>query len=301
METTEDPPVLAGHAPVLKGKLIYHNYSSYESEDSRMYMYDFGTNELKCISDNWQNIRHPMNAHFSPDGKKITFMGIGRETNSWDIYLYDISGANPPVNLTPSGSTRDEDPKFSPDGKRIIFKQSGKIAEMNLEAGITTKINLDNSEYSMPYYNAEGTKIVCSKGGGRSSSIVVIDMASGTAKTLYDTPGVQDYYPVTADVISFYYTTGYSETNRIDQIYRGYWSGLKSKRLPFNGTDGDYSDAYPVNSDWVIICSTRTGSLGGYDLYIANVVSGEIFPMTDYNKNINTSKNELGPCVYIYE
>ncbi len=294
---TETPPVITD-APSLKGKLIYHNYTTYDMGDSKMYSYDFGTNELKCISENW-NIRNAMNAHFSPDGKQITFMGIGEETGTWDIFLYDLSGTTSPVNLTPYGSTRDEDPKFSPDGKRIAFKQDFRVAEMNLE---TTKVTrLSPADYSMPYYNADGTKLICSKGDGSTSSIAVIDIKSRTIKTLYDALNVQDYYPINVDETSFYYSVGYTETNRIDQVYRGYWSGLKSKRLPFNGTDGDYSDAYPVNSDWVILCSTRTGSLGGYDLYIANAVSGEIFPMTDYNEGINTSKNELGPCVYIYE
>lgn len=292
---TETPPVIT-EAPTLKGKLVYHNYTTYDTEDSKMYIYDFGTNELKCISENWK-IRNAMNAHFSPDGKQITFMGIGEDTNTWDIFLYDLSGTAQPVNLTPYDGTRDEDPKFSPDGKRIAFKQDFRVAELNLETGKVTK--LSPVDYSMPYYNADGTKLICSKGDGATSSIAVIDIKSKSIKILYDAPKVQDYYPINADETSFYYSVGYSETNRVDQVYRGFWSGLKSKRLPFNNTDGDYSDAYPVNNDWVIICSTRTGSLGGYDLYIANVVSGEIFPMTDYNKNINTAKNELGPCVYI--
>ena len=67
---------------------------------------------------------------FSPDGKKITFMGIGKDTNTWDIFLYDLTQAAAPINLTATGNTRDEDPKFSPDGKRIVFKQDFRVAEM---------------------------------------------------------------------------------------------------------------------------------------------------------------------------
>jgi len=282
--------------PKLKGKLVYHNYTTYNAEDSKMYLYDFQTDELKCISENW-NIRNPMNAHFSPEGKQIVFMGIGNDTNTWDIFLYDISGNQPPLNLTPYGGTRDEDPKFSPDGKRIAFKQNWEIAEMNLETTQVTILSTD--DYSMPYYNSQGTKLVCSKSDGPTSSIAVIDIASKSISTLYDSPNVQDYYPINVDEISFYYSVGYSPDNRIDQVYRGFWDGLTSIRLPFNKTDGDYSDAYPVNNNWVVLCSTSATSIGGYDLYIANVISGEIFPMTDYHKDINTEKNELGPCVFI--
>jgi len=293
--TVEIIEEIAG-VPKLKGKLVYHNYTTYESEDSKMYLYDFQTNELKYISENW-NIRNAMNAHFSPDGKQIVFMGIGNDTDTWDIFLYDISTNQPPINLTPYGETRDEDPKFSPDGKRIAFKQNWKIAEMNLETNQITILSPE--DYSMPYYNATGTKLVCSKSDGHTSSIAVIDIASKSIATLYDAPNVQDYYPINVDDTSFYYSVGYSPDNRIDQVYRGFWDGSPSIALPFNKTDGDYSDTYPVNNDWVVICSTSPISIGGYDLCIANVVSGEIFPMTDYHQGINTYKNELGPCVFI--
>jgi hypothetical protein len=110
---------------------------------------------------------------------------------------------------------------------------------------------------------------------------------------------VQDYYPIGADATSFYYSSGYSQLNKIDQVYRGFWNGLKSRRMPFNDTDGDYSDAYSAGSDWVVISSTRTGTKGGYDLYIAHAESGEVFTMNEYHSQINTSKNELGATIFL--
>lgn len=281
--------------PQLKGKLAYHNYTNYDANDSKLWLYDFGTNTLENISKDW-DIINPMNAHFSPDGKLIVFMGI-TPGGTWDIFLYTIGSSEKPINLTPTGQTRDEDPKFSPDGKRIAYKQNHCVCEMDLG---TRKITILSPQgYSMPYYNWDGTKLVCSKGDAANSSIEEIDIASKSIRTLYDTPGVQDYYPINADEKSFYYSTGLSENNRIDQVVRGYWDGLIGKSLPFNNTDGDYSDAYPVNDQWVIISSTRKGTLGGYDLYIANVESGDVYSMNEYNKDINTPKNELGAAVFI--
>jgi len=282
--------------PKLKGNLVYHNYTNYEANDSEMYLYDFETNNLERINTNW-NIINAMNAHFSPDGKQITFMGKDNSTNSWDIYLYTIGSSEHPINLTPLGNTRDEDPKFSPDGKYIAFKHDWRVAQINIETKEITIIT--DYDYSMPYYNFDGTKLVCSKDDGPTSAIYTVDIASKEITKLYDAPSVQDYYPINADNTSFFYSVGYHPDNTIDQVYRGYWDGSKSKRLPFNDIDGDYSDAYPVDKEWVILCSTRPGGEGNYDLYIANSVSGEIFPMTDYNKNINTPKNELGPSVFI--
>jgi len=285
-----------GGLPWLKGKLVYHRYSSYGANDSQMYLFDFATKQLKIISEGW-NIRNPMNAHFSPDGKKITFMGIGKDTNTWDIFLYDLTQAAAPTNLTPNHNTRDEDPKFSPDGKRIVFKQDFRVAEMDLTTRAVQV--LSPSDCSMPYYNTTGTKLLCSKGDGATSSIEVIDLKTGRITPLYDTPEVQDYYPINVDASSFYYSVGYSKHHAIDQVYRGFWDGRKSERLPFNALDGNYSDAYPVNSQWVLLSSTRTGSMGGYDLYIAHVSTGEIFSMNAYNTQINTSKEELGAAVFV--
>ena len=285
-----------GGLPWLKGKLVYHRYSSYGANDSQMYLFDFATKQLKIISEGW-NIRNPMNAHFSPDGKKITFMGIGKDTNTWDIFLYDLTQAAAPTNLTPNHNTRDEDPKFSPDGKRIVFKQDFRVAEMDLTTRAVQV--LSPSDCSMPYYNTTGTKLLCSKGDGATSSIEVIDLKTGRITPLYDTPEVQDYYPINVDASSFYYSVGYSKHDAIDQVYRGFWDGRKSERLPFNALDGNYSDAYPVNSQWVLLSSTRVGGLGGYDLYIAHVSTGEIFSMNAYNAQINTSKEELGAAVFV--
>lgn len=296
-EIIDDLPPKHDSAPTLKGKLVYHNYTTYESYDSEMWLYDFESDLLVSLSKDW-NISNPMNAHFSPDGKSITFMGIGN-TGTWDIYLYNLNDGASPTNLTPTGNTRDEDPKFSPDGKKIIFKQNSRIAEMNLSNREVTILSAGNEEYSMPYYNSDGSKIVCSKGIGTESSIVLIDLNTKEAVTLYDVAGVQNYYPIGADEESFYFTVGHSPANRMDQIHRGYWNGLRSKLLPFNKLDGDYSDPYPVDDQWIILSSTRTGTKGEYDLYIANVLTGDIFSMSDYNHKINTSKNELGASIYV--
>jgi Tol biopolymer transport system component len=283
--------------PTIKGKLIYHNYSSYDAGDSQIWLFDFSSKTLSNISKNWTVVTNAMNAHFSPDGKQIVFMGIGKATGTWDVFLYDLIKGGEPTNLTSTGSTRDEDPQYAPDGTRIIFKQNGCLTEMNLTTHATT--TLTNAEYSMPAYNSDGTKIVCSKGGDNTSSIVIVDIKTKAISALYDEPGVQDYFPVNVDASSFYYSRGYNTSNRVDQVYRGYWSGLRSERLKFNNTDGDYSDASPINDSWLVLSSDRPGTKGQYDLYIASTKDSSIFSLSEYNSNINTAKNELGASVYV--
>ena len=61
--------------PVLMGRLIFHSYSCYSCNDSKLYLYNFAGKKLTLISSNWSVI-NAMNAHFSTDGNRIVFMGI---------------------------------------------------------------------------------------------------------------------------------------------------------------------------------------------------------------------------------
>lgn len=281
--------------PALKGRMVYHNYSSYDAGDSKLYIYDFASNDLQLISNGWTTVRHAMNGHFSNDGKTITFMGIGTATDSWDIFIYEPGSGKQPENLTPKGNFRDEDPKFSSDGKKICFKRDGHLSEIDVTTkAIKVLCDVAGVDFGMPYYSTSGERIVF--GGSRDSETFIgcWDLTASRMTILYDQPGTVEYYPITIDDETFYYTGHMSSSNPYDQLYIGYWDGGASRRLPFNTTNADYSDACPVSSGWLILCSTRQDSRGQYDLYIANDSSGAIYSLSDYNPAINTNLNELG-------
>lgn len=281
--------------PALSGRVVYHNYTSYDAMDSRMYVYDFASDNLQEISTAWTNVRHPMNAHFSPDGKSITFMGIGVATDSWDIFTYELGSSLQPENLTSQGAYRDEDPKYSFDGTKICFKRNGHLSEIELASKSVRVLSGDDGiEYGMPYYSVSGDKIVFGGGSGSETFIGLWDIASAKMSKLYDKEGTVEYYPITIDEESFYYTGHVSASSPYDQLYIGHWDGSAAQYLPFNKTNADYSDACPVSDNWLILCSTRQGSRGQYDLYIANKLTGAIYPLSDYNDSINTAKSELG-------
>ncbi|MFX8597225.1 hypothetical protein ABTM29_19145, partial [Acinetobacter baumannii] len=65
----------AAIAPTFYGKLVFHRYSDYEAWDSKLYLYNFTTQQTTLLGANWK-IDHMMNGHFSPDGKWLTFMGV---------------------------------------------------------------------------------------------------------------------------------------------------------------------------------------------------------------------------------
>jgi len=283
--------------PVLSGKMVYHSYSCYNCNDSKMFLYNFITNERTILSQNW-TITNPMNAHFSPDGAKIVFMGISQTTNSWDIFIYTLGTNVQPTNLTQNSLGRDEDPKFSPDGSKIIFKKNGILKEMDTAGTILKTFTVPNTEASMPYYTTDGNSIVYAgnEAVGSTLNIYKYSIASGTTQALSAIGNLEEYYPIVMDADTFLFTRWYSVNNQNDQVYLGYFNNATPLKLPFNESDSNFSDAYPVNSHTVLISSTKQGGKGQYDLFLADMITGKKWSLNLYNPYINSVNSELGGC-----
>jgi len=282
--------------PPLTGKLIFHSYSCYTCNDSKIWSYDFQNNQLRCISNGW-NISNPMNAHFSPDGNSIVFMGISPITNSWDVFKYNLNENTAPVNLTMLfGNKRDEDPKFSNDGTHIVFKQNGVLKEMDTLGNIIHCFDVVNGEASMPYYAKGDSVVIFSKAESNQTTgdIYKINLHTEIVTPLYTNIDWEEYYPVTIDDSSFYYTAWNNVNNQNDQIWIGKLNGSASNMVNFGDANNNYSDACYVNNCFLILSATKPGGFGGYDLYIADLQNHTTWNLKWYNPYINSVNNELG-------
>ena len=285
--------------PLIEGKLVFHSFSDYEAWDSKLFIYDFAEQLLTEISQDW-DIDHAMNAHFSPDGSRIVFMGVPKEHHdfySWDIYIWNLLSDHP-INLTANNGLRDEDPKFSPNGNEIVFKQNGDLVVIDLinDTMINTTNNGFSIEQSMPYFKTDNQNILYAQGAGISSDIYLINKDGTDDQPLENIINIQEYYPITWTNSIFLYTRWVSISNHHDQIYLGYFSGENSQSLPFNDENADDSDPFPVNSDFVFFSSNRSGGQGGWDLYLGDKNSSTIWQMDEFN--LNTSIHELGACYF---
>lgn len=283
--------------PALTGKLVYHSYSCYNCNDSKLILYDFVTNTNIELSAHWK-IQNPMNAHFSPDGNKIVFMGIDPNSNRWHIFLWHIGDTAQPVNLTSAFNSRNEDPKFSSDGLSIIFKCSGRLTRIDTLGNLIAQYTVSQKEASMPYFINHDQNILYAAEKDDISSLYSYNIQTTNINTIFDTNGIYAYYPITITDSSFIFTRWYSATNHHDQLYIGYLNSRSPVALPFNEATGDYSDAYPVNSKYILLSSTRSDTKGGYDLYIADITTGIIWSLSNYNSSINTNRNELGSAYH---
>ena len=99
----------------------------------------------------------------SPDGQTLVFDLLG------DLYTLPIAGGRA-TRLT-SGLAYDAQPRFSPDGKKVVFvsDRSGgdNLWTLSLDGKDTTQVTQGNNNlYLSPEYSPDGKYIIASKSGG---------------------------------------------------------------------------------------------------------------------------------------
>jgi Tol biopolymer transport system component len=294
----------ASFPSTLTGKLVYHSYVSYGDGTSQIFIYDFSAHTLTQVSKSSWGIKDPMNAVFSPDGKWLAFMGM--TNGAWNLFMWQVGSNGAPVNLTNStGQTRNEDPKFSPDGNSLFFKQNGDVMQATLSftsAGpvTTSVIDVTNQapsvESSMPYPSPDGAAVYYATGTGASLGLYKETIATHT-KVAFDAPsGLSTYYPVVRADGTVFYARWKDAASKLDQIYTKVNPGDTPSQLSVNDCNSGNSDPAPVsNTSYVFFSSTTAG---GYQLYLGDVNTGKRWSLTQFGVNADTTKAKLGSSYY---
>lgn len=279
-------------AELPKGWLLWHSYSEYTALDSKLYLRTPDGVEKEISGD----FVHAMNGSFGITPEQITFMAIDSSTDEWDIYLYD--GGNI-TNLTQNSGFRNEDPKWSPDGKQIAFKRGHwdnsinsfvyDLALLDIDTLEVTMLTDDPDEDAMPFFSEDGNYLYYTEYEDKIGSICRMDMTTGAIEDIYSETGVTAYYPIVKGE-QVYFAKWYSAENHCDQMMC--YDGSKIFAMPFNSEQYDCSDPCPIGENNMIYSGTADGE---YDLYYYN--GSQSIHLTD----ISSDLNDLGADFYSYE
>jgi hypothetical protein len=296
--------ILITHArssiPTLDGTLIYHRYSSYEAWDATLWMVDLPTGKQMQVGAQWKGMVSPINAHFSSDGLAITFMGSnsGLIEKDWDVFVSRWNGEqwSEPTNLTGPNSARDEDPKFAPNGRTIIYKENGVLATVSINSGAKRYLTVGQPESSMPFYSPDGKTILFERNGQ------IFTLKDGATTVMRSGAGRSSYYPIALDNQSFLYTR--VQDNDHDAIYKGFFDRRPSIRYFFNSADWDSSDSYPLADGRRFIFYVSGNFLiphGGYNLMVADLKAKKAYDLDELfkgvrSRDVNSDFEELGPA-----
>jgi hypothetical protein len=285
----------------LSGTLFFHRYSDYASWDATMWSLDLDSGSFVQINKKWTTVVSPINAHVSSDGQYLTFMGSaalpkinGEPQYDWDVFIshWDGSQWSDPINLTGANGKRDEDPKFSPDGKTIVYKEVGVLATVASTGGAKTYLSVGEAESSMPYYRTNGIDILFERQGK-----IYLKTAAGDQLMDPGVGGESSYYPIGVDNERFLFTR--VQDSKHDGIRWGYFDGSKSTDLFFNNDTWDSSDSYPYQDakDFIFLVSGDVNiPKGGYNLVIADLKAKKVVNIDDLYGDINSHQQELGPA-----
>lgn len=286
--------------PTLDGTLIYHRYSSYEAWDATLWMVDLPTGKQTQVGAQWKGVDSPINAHFSADGQTITFMGsnAGLSEKDWDVFVSRWDGAqwSEPLNLTGPNGARDEDPKFAPNGRTIIYKENGVLATVSKGGGHKKYLTAGQPESSMPFYSPDGKTILFERGGQ------IYTLKKGATTLMRSGAGRSSYYPIALDNQSFLYTR--VQDNDHDAIYKGFFDRRPSIRYFFNSADWDSSDSYPLAGAGRYLFYVSGNFLiphGGYNLMVADLKAKKAYDLDELfkglrSRDLNSDFEELGPA-----
>ncbi len=292
--------------PSLPGRLLYHSYVEY-GNGSSLYLYDFPTNRVTQLDKPQWNLTDPMNAQFSPDGKNIVFMA--RRGTKWNVFSWTLGTAELPVNLTESLSGRSEDPRFSPDGKRMVMKYEADLFVVTLAytgSKITGLVpysgqNLTGdawtAEQSMPGLTPGEKYIVYAQGAG-NSVLYRKAMKSGTAQKLAEPPiGAKDYFPVVRDYSTYFFTrstpprAGHKKGFDQLMVLNTLATDVDPEALKLNDCDSNNSDPAPVDEDYLVFSSGKYNP--PYGLVLGEISSGKVWRL-DAAINVPDGRQKLG-------
>lgn len=281
------------------GRIAFHSYTEYDDDDKdgiysldgEIHIYNLDSNTPYTLAQDKirSKVDHAMNPKFSRDGSLLVFMGLPKNDHptdsEWytalDIFMYSFR-TNQVINLSDNAgldltySSVDEDPTFSPDGTKVVFKRDrADLWEISLLDNYS-KTQLTNSptiEESGPQYSSpDGDWILFWVGTKESAYIAKMPSSGGALEVVHDNPGVQDYYPSYWGDDKIIYTSW--GTNNDDDIKIYYLEDGPDVPAEFN-TPSDDSDPFPLTENLIGFSTMNGNPENKWNLWYGDPLTGD--------------------------
>jgi dipeptidyl aminopeptidase/acylaminoacyl peptidase len=170
---------------------------------------------------------------WSPDGKSVVWTGVDKDFS--DLYLYSLESGS--VKRLTNTITMESDPRFSRDGKNIVFGMQDTSGEALREKNVKSRPGTD---------------------------LYSLDLATGTVSRLTHGPGNNKSPCFSPDGSSILYV---SDRNGLDNLYIAPYSSPDSCRPLTDVLGGCSSPDWSKDSSSVVYCLFQKG---GWDIWTIN-------------------------------
>lgn len=172
----------------------------------RFYLFDMATKKPEALTAEGFEVASPS---WSPDGQWIAFLGKeGKDAeryNTWNLYVVEARAGATPRKITNydgvHATASRAQPEWSPDGKRLVFLESGgakksaynmsRLTVIAVEGG-TPKLLADKLDraVSSPRFTPDGSAILFLVSDDRSEYPARISVNGGAVERLLPGPGI---------------------------------------------------------------------------------------------------------------
>ncbi len=223
--------------------------------------------------------------NLSPDGKWVVYGGVD-SSGRHHVYLQSVGGQNP-IDLTRDSGADDDEPAFSPDGERIVFRSSrdggglfvmgrtGEAVRRLTRAGFNPAWSPAGTEV---LYASENMQLQPQNSQGRSE-IWIATIATGETRRLVSADGVLPTWSPHNRRIAYTARLGETTQARLATVPVG---GGPSVALT-NGPARDWNPIWSPDGTFVYFASDRGGSMNLWRIAIdemSGAAQGQPEPLT---------------------
>ncbi|WP_395373432.1 DUF5050 domain-containing protein [Marinicella sp. W31] len=196
---------------------------------------------------------------WSPDRTQFAFYAKYDERKTWSIHTMNVDGTNR-KRLTHAKNKWDYAPKWSADGKKIIFARQYRDTEKNVQTEIWM-MNSDGSEQTQirnlsggaPDFTSDGRIVFHSEFKDNKSEISIADMDGSNVIQLTDNAAEEWHPEVSPDGKQIAFM---SDRDGNFEIYVMNIDGTDQTRLTFN-PDDDWYPSWSPDGSKIIFASAK--------------------------------------------
>ncbi len=202
---------------------------------------------------------------WSPDGKFLALADRDSSQNRYGIFLISVEDGEKQKLTSPSESSADNFPAFSPDGQTLAFIRSGGLSSediylISMQGGKLQRLTTDDRRVSSLAWTADGREIIFSSNRGGGFSLWRVAVSGGTPERVAAT-GQNAYSPaISRQGNRLAYNVSFLDSNiwRLDKL--GAAGRRNSPAKLISSTRQDHSPQFSPDGKKIVFASDRSGS-----------------------------------------
>ena len=205
----------------------------------------------------------------SPGGDRIAFLRVeaGGAERVFVAPIANLAAARRVVSGPPPALLPEEDPAWSPDGRRLCYSADRSLWVVDADGGEPARLTHDREYDIEPSWAADGRSVYFSSYRGGVFALWQVDVPGGQLRRLTRGAGPERHPSVSRDGARLVFS---SFNENMDLVLRDLPSGREER---IGGTRDEMSPTFSHDGRWIVYV-VDSGPRGGTELWLQPVAAG---------------------------